>query len=108
MPLDVIWTAGAERDLLEIHRVWFDLLGQSDARITQVLELPLQSAMNLLAEHPEVGAKVRGVPRMRRWLMGPQRRYGLFYVVEPRGILIHAMLDLRQSPEFIQKRLTRN
>lgn len=108
MPIEVIWTTGAERDLFEIHRVWVDLLDQNDARLTQVLELPLQCAMNLLSEHPEVGAKVRGVPRMRRWLMGPQRRYGLFYVVEPRGILIHAMLDLRQSPEFIRKRLTGN
>jgi plasmid stabilization system protein ParE len=108
MALDVIWTAGAERDLLEIHRVWFELLGQDDARITQVLEDPLQAAMNLLSEHPEVGAQVRGLPRIRRWLMGPQRRYGLFYVVESRGLLIHALLDLRQSPEFIRKRLTGN
>ncbi len=106
MPIDVIWSAGAERDLLEIHQLWFDLLDQDDSRITEVLELPLHSALRLLAEHPEIGVKVRGAPAMRRWLMGPQRRYGLFYVVESRGIVIHAMLDLRQSPEHIRKRLT--
>jgi hypothetical protein len=38
-------------------------------------------------------------------LLGPKNRYGLFYVVEKRGILIHALLDLRQDPEAIWKRL---
>jgi len=106
MALDVIWSAGAERDLLEIHQIWFDLLGQDDASIAKVLERPLHSAMRLLSEHPEVGARVRGIPKMRRWLMGPQRRYGLFYVLENRGLLIHAFLDLRQNPEHILKRLS--
>jgi len=105
MPTDIIWSAGAERDLLEIHQLWFDLLNHDDSRLTEVLEVPLQSALNLLANHPEVGAKVRGTLGLRRWFWGPQRRYGLFYVVETRGLVIHAMLDIRQSPDHIQKRL---
>ena len=45
---------------------------------------------------------------VRRWLLGPQRRYGLFYVVESRGIVIRPILDMRQNPETIWKRLRGN
>ena len=105
MALDVVWTAGAERDLLAIHRTLFEALPDEDELMARVLLRPLRSALNLLPLHPEVGARVKGTKGFRRWLLGPKRRYGLFYVVENRGIVVHALLDMRQYPEAIAKRL---
>ena len=103
--LEVIWTAGAERDLLEIHSGMFEFLPNSDDWIARALHRPLQSAVRLLSLHPEVGARVKGVKGVRRWLLGPQRQFGLFYVIESRGIVVHALLDMRQSPNAIWDRL---
>lgn len=105
MALELIWTAGAERDLLEIHDGLFDTLEGDDEIIARILRRPLHSALTLLQQHPEAGAKVKQTQRLRRWLLGPQRRYALFYAIEKRGILIHALLDLRQDPSAIWKRL---
>jgi len=105
MALEVVWTAGAERDLLEIHQRLFDALPDEDDLMARVLHRPLWSAVNLLPQHPEVGARVKGTKGFRRWLLGPQRRYGLFYVIESRGIVVHALLDMRQNPDAIWKRL---
>ena len=108
MALEVIWTAGAERDLLEIHSGLFESLPNADDWIVRVLHRPLRSAVSLLPLHPEVGARVKGAKGFRRLLLGPQRQSGLFYVIENRGIVIHALLDMRQSPDVIWKRLRKS
>ncbi len=105
---EVVWTAGAERDLLEIYCRLFDAFDGDSDLISHVLRRPLHSALGLIMQHPEAGAKVKRTKGVRRWLLGPQRRYGLFYVVESRGIVIHAILDMRQDPETIWKRLRGN
>lgn len=105
MAREIVWTAGAERDLLEIHNWLLAASGQDDQLLDSLLERPLQSALNLLQQQPQAGARVRGTTAVRRWLLGPQRRYGLFYVVEKRGLIVHALLDLRQDSETIRKRL---
>lgn len=105
---EVVWTAGAERDLLEIYLQLFDAFDGDDDLILRVLRQPLQSALGLIVQHPEAGAKVKHTKGVRRWLLGPQRRYGLFYVVESRGLMIHTILDMRQNPETIWKRLRGN
>lgn len=105
MALEVVWTAGDERDLIEIHHWLLEVLPDDDELIARVLQRPLQSALALLPQHPEIGARVQNTKSVRRWLLGPQRRYGLFYVVENRGIVIHALLDMRQNPEAIWQRL---
>ena len=105
---EVVWTAGAERDLLEIHRWLFDVLPDDDELIARVLQRSLQAGLNLIQQHPEVGSRVKGAKALRRWLLGPQHRYGLFYVSESRGIIIHALMDMRQSPDVIDKRLRGN
>ena len=105
---EAVWTAGAERDLVEIYLQLFDAFDGDADLISRVLRQPLQSALGLLPQHPEAGARVKRTKGVRRWLLGPQRRYGLFYVVESRGIVIHATLDMRQNPETIWKRLRGN
>jgi hypothetical protein len=59
--------------------------------------------VKLLESLPELGPVVFG-NRLRRVLVF-NRLYGLFYVVEPRGVILHALLDLRQDPEQIQRRI---
>ncbi len=105
MPLEIVWTAGAERDLLDIHRQLFDRLNEDDGLISTVLEKPLQASLQLLRDHPEIAPRVHYAQRIRRRLFGPKNRYGLFYTVEARGIVIHTLLDLRQDPQMILKRL---
>lgn len=105
MPVETLWTAGAERDLIEIHGRLHEVLEGADDLLASMLERPLEAALRLLGQHPELGARVKGATRFRRWLLGPRRWYGLFYVVESRGIVVHALLDVRQDPRLIRKRL---
>lgn len=76
-----------------------------DATIDRIFERPLESCLRLLRQHPEIAPRVRGASRVRRSLFGPKSRYGLLYVVESRGILIHAVLDMRQNPKAMMKRI---
>jgi plasmid stabilization system protein ParE len=105
MALEIVWTNGAERDLLDLHLQLLTALDQDMELVARVLQEPLESNLRLVRDHPEIAPKVRGTQRLRRRLLGPQNRYGLFYVIEKRGILIHALLDLRQDPQTIWKRL---
>jgi plasmid stabilization system protein ParE len=105
MEFEMVWTAGAERDLVEIHHWLREALSEDDELVARVFRQPLRAALELLLQHPEIGARVKGAGNMRRLLLGPGRRYGLFYIVENRGIVIHALLDMRQNPEAIWKRL---
>ena len=105
MPLELVWTAWAECDLLELHQRLFQVFGEDTDSVARVLLVPLESSLKLLRDHPEIAPRIRGTQRARRRLLGPNNRYGLFYVVEKRGIIIHALLDLRQDPKTILKRL---
>ena len=49
-----------------------------------------------------IGRPHRGVHRK---LLVPDHPYGFFYVVEPSRVVIVAVLDLRQDPKAIERRL---
>jgi plasmid stabilization system protein ParE len=62
----------------------------------------LRGLERLLAENPEMGAKVgRGI----RKLLLLRFDHGIFYSVEGRRIIVAAVLDLRRDPDFIRSRL---
>ena len=82
MALEVMWTAGAERDLLELHQRLLSVFDDDAESVARVLEHPLESSLRLLQGHPEIAPRVRGASRVRRRLLGPKNRHGLFYVVE--------------------------
>ncbi|MBK8039521.1 MAG: type II toxin-antitoxin system RelE/ParE family toxin [Verrucomicrobiaceae bacterium] len=100
MAHEIVWTAGAEADLLDLYQQ----IDDHDLAI-RVLREPLSQILRLLSEFPQMGAGVRGTQRMRRVLTGPRLRYGLFYVEEGKRIMIHALLDLRQDPQTVSRRL---
>lgn len=66
------------------------------------LESSVQGALAQLARHPFSGGKY--FAQFRR-LVVSRSNYGLFYVVEPTRVFIHAMLDLRSEPAAILRRL---
>ncbi|MDI1313243.1 type II toxin-antitoxin system RelE/ParE family toxin [Prosthecobacter sp.] len=100
MAHEIVWTAGAEADLLRIY----EQVGDHDLAI-KVLREPLKRVLSLLREYPALGSKVHGTQRIRRLLTGPGKRFGIFYVAEVRRIMIHALIDMRQDPELLRLRL---
>jgi plasmid stabilization system protein ParE len=94
-----IWTLAAEADVqLLYERLECNELSMGDRFYSEVL-----ATVKLLESLPELGPVVYG-DRIRRVLVF-NRNYGLFYIVEPRGVIIHALLDLRQDPRQIKKRI---
>ena len=98
--MEIVWTLAADLDLqatyerLDIHSP-----GTGDRFFEAVLEKTRQLQM-----FPRLGPVVhRGF--VRRVLVF-ERHYGLFYSVESRGIILHAILDLRRNPEHIEQRLS--
>lgn len=61
------------------------------------------ASIRLLEAFPKIGPVVhRGI--VRRVLVF-NRHYGLFYVIENRGLILHALLDLRQDPRSVRRRI---
>jgi toxin ParE1/3/4 len=60
--------------------------------------------LDQLRQFPRIGKAYRG--RYRRLLV-PKYPFGIFYVVETGRIVIHAIMDLRQDPKSIERRLGR-
>ncbi len=97
--MNAVWTLGAEADVQRIYEhqeAWEE--GAGDRFYDEVL-----SSVRLLEASPEIGPVVHR-SKMRRVLVF-NRHYGLFYVAERRGVILHALLDLRQDPTAIMKRL---
>ncbi len=62
----------------------------------------LDAAFSQLRQFPESG------PRFHlsyRRLLVPRFPHGIFYTVEPRGIIVSGVMDTRQDPEAIRRRL---
>ena len=83
----------------------YEQVGDHDLAV-KVLREPLKRVLTLLAEYPTLGAKVHGTKRIRRLLAGPRKRFGIFYVEEARRIMIHVLIDTRQDPEMLLRRLS--
>lgn len=95
---EVIWTARAEADLLrEFSRLEDSIEGSG----TGFLDM-IESASRLLRLNPEMAPCYSD--RYRRLLLR-DRRLGLFYTRDSRGIVIHAICDLRQDREAILRHL---
>ncbi len=98
--MEIVWTLAADLDLQAIYeRLDLRSPGAGEVFFEAVLEKTRQLQM-----FPRVGPVVhRGF--IRRVLVS-ERYYGLFYSVESRGIILHAILDLRRNPEHIAERLS--
>jgi plasmid stabilization system protein ParE len=63
----------------------------------------LDEAFGQLRVFPESGPVVHGVYRR---LLVPGFPFGIFYTVEPRGVIVAGVMDTRQNPETILRRLS--
>ena len=96
---EVIWTVRAEADLL---REFARLEEQSEGAGEKLLGI-VESALRLLRLNPEMAPRYSR--RYRRFVLR-DRRLGIFYCFELRGVVIHAVCDLRQDRETILRHLT--
>jgi plasmid stabilization system protein ParE len=62
----------------------------------------LDAALTLLRQHPEMAPVYGG--RYRRMLIR-DFPYGIFYEVQPKRIVVAAIMDLRQNPETIRRKV---
>lgn len=95
---ELILLCGAESDLIEIYSRYLD---RDTATADQFYNFA-DSRLELLKRSPEM-APVYEAP-YRRLVLG-RYPYGAFYAIENRRIVIAAILDLRQAPHQIRKRL---
>jgi plasmid stabilization system protein ParE len=95
---EVVMLQGADADLIELFNKYEDWLPGLGYRFDK----DFCKACDLLAEHPEIAPKWRSGFRrllLRHWHLG------MFYEVAGSRVFIHAILDLRQDPEHIERRL---
>ena len=62
----------------------------------------LDAAFTLLREHPEMAPVYSGAYRR---LLLKDFPFGIFYQVQPKRLLVAAILDLRQDPTTLRRRL---
>jgi plasmid stabilization system protein ParE len=97
---EIVWKQGAENDLLHIFADLEDRSEGTGERFVQKLDFTLEH----LRVHPEI-APLFEEP-MRRLVIG-STGYGLFYSVEARGIIVHALIHLSKDPEAIREKIRR-
>ena len=97
---EVVWKQGAENDLLEI----FSNLEEHEQGLGERLVEQLDFTLAHLRQHPEMAPIFE--PPVRRLVIG-STGFGLFYSVEPRGIIVHALVHLARNPETIRARVRR-
>jgi plasmid stabilization system protein ParE len=94
----VTFLAGADRDV-------FEIFARIETRNPEAADTFLRSvadSVRQLGEHPDSGPVF--VAPFRRLLMRGYP-FGIFYSVEGERLYVQAVLDLRQSPEAIRRRL---
>ena len=96
--LELVWTRAAESDLQEIVAQLEDAHEDSGQRFLSLVDASLE----LLRQFPEMAPLFD--PPLRRLVLHA-RRHGLFYTIEPRRIILHAVADLRRDPEALRRRL---
>lgn len=96
--MNVILLAGAEREAQEIFE---SLLDTSDARASLFLD-ELEETQLLLQTFPLIGRSCAVPVRKLKLASFP---YAVFYVVESDRVAVLAILDLRQDPSRIARRL---
>lgn len=91
---------GAEADLLEAY-VWLE---EQRPGLGERFYRTLDFALERLRPHPEMAPVYRGA--YRRLVLRPFG-FGVFYTIAGDRLMVGAILDLRQNPEAITRRLSR-
>src|SRR3954462_3600576 len=97
MMREVVWTRGAEADLQSIYDKLEEFSPGTGDRFLELID----AAIELLRQFPEM-ARMFEEPFRR--LVVKDGRHGSFYTIEARGIILHAVADLRRDPEELRRR----
>lgn len=89
--MEIVFLREAEDDLFRSYEKWGEPLHR---RIDHTLQL--------LRSNPELGVGFVGPFRRKLVVESP---FAICYVVEPRRIVVHGIVDQRQSPEAIRRKL---
>ena len=95
---EIVILAGAENDILELY-VRFENIQDG---LGDRFALRIDETLAMIGSNPRIGTSFRG--EIRRCLV-KGFPHGVFYSIEARGIIVQTVLDLRQSPEGILRRL---
>lgn len=95
---ELVMLLGADSDLVELYNRFEDWRPGLGA----AFDRDLQKACELVAAHPELGPRWRG--SFRRLLM-LHWNLGIFYDLSGQRVLVHGIMDVRQDPEYIARRL---
>ena len=95
---EAVWTARAEADLLREYSRREDDREGSGSELLEVVD----AAPRLLRLYPEMAPRYSH--RYRRLVLR-DRRLGIFYIIESRGVIVQAICDLRQDRVTILKHL---
>lgn len=96
---EVIWLLRADIALQEA----FEREDERSPEAASDLLESIDRVVEVIRDFPEFFREI--YPPFRRAIVGKPKRFGMFYVVEARGIIVHALEDLRQEPERIRKKL---
>jgi plasmid stabilization system protein ParE len=97
---EIVWKQGAENDLLQI----FAELEDRRETLGEQFVLKLDVTLESLRLHPKMAPMFE--EPVRRLVVG-STGYGLFYSVEPRGIIVHGLIHLSRDPETIRAKIRR-
>jgi plasmid stabilization system protein ParE len=91
MKREIVWTWAAEADL---QRFFAEAEGAQEGRGLELLT-QVETAASLLDQFPRMAPNLRFPVRRLRI---KRRKLALFYVPEPRGIVIIGVADIRRDP----------
>jgi len=97
---EVVLLRGAEDDALNL----FIAIHERSTNRAEKFSRALDRALGELSVFPEIRSRYRG--RYRRKLVIGFREYGVFYTVEGDRVMVQAILNLRQDPQQIRRRLS--
>lgn len=94
---EIVWTAGAGRELQEVYEQLEDARDESGAALLN----EVQRILSLVSSQPFIGTCFE--KPTRKLLVA--RRYGIIYSPEERGIVVLAFVDLRRDLQPLRKRI---
>jgi len=97
---EIVFLFSADEDIQAAYEFYEDCQPGRGEVFMRLLDV----GFTYVREFPQVGPVFKG--RYRRVLV-PDFPFGIFYSLEGNRIIITAILDLRQDPEVIRKRLKR-